>query len=466
MKREASSYRDPDGYIAYIDDDIYRCVTNNDTAVLQDNYHDFFQAAIERGLLVPFEPADKKTNDGAALLKLQKMPLISYPYEWGFEQLKDAALLTLDIGLLALDHGLTLKDATAFNVQQYNGKMIFIDHTSFEPSDNALPWRPYSQFCKHFLAPLLMMSYRGHNVNKRFRTSLDGIEIEEACVSLPFSARFKPSTFLHIYLHSFLINSHKNKNTEDDKVHVSNDGKSQTGKTQTGSQKAYLEHLKNVVKKTKPPKYNTEWHDYYNNTNYDETAFKEKEGLIEKVVSGKNYKCIWDVGGNNGHFSRILSKHADMVVSMDIDYAAIDLNYRKNRKENVTNIYPLVADLSNPSPALGFGNAERPVLEERSRPDMIVALAVIHHLAVTYNIPFSMLAEYFYKTGANILIEYVGRDDSQFQKILRNKGDDYAHYNQENFEAHFSEYFEIVEKIDVENTHRCLYSLRPKKAAA
>ncbi len=461
MKREPSSYRDPDGYIAYINGDVHRCVLNKNAAILQDNYQDFFKEAVSRGLLVPFTPANGDAPDGGALLKLDPVPLISYPYEWGFEQLKDAALLTLDICLLALDYGLTLKDATAFNAQQYKGRMIFIDHTSFEPSDNTLPWRPYSQFCKHFLAPLWMISYRGFNANKHFCTHLDGIELSEACVALPFFARFKPAIFLHIYLHNYLINANKNKKSVSEREVLKK--KAADGKKPVGNQKAYLEHLKRVVEGIKPPKYDTEWHDYYHNTNYDAGAFEEKEAIIEKAVSGKKYKCVWDVGGNNGHFSRIISKHADMVVSMDIDYAAVDLNYRKNRKDNVTNSYPLVLDLSNPSPALGFANEERKKLEERSKPDMIVALAVIHHLTVTYNIPFQMLAEYFSSFGADVLLEFVDREDSQFQKLLTNKSDAYPHYTKEAFEAAFSTVFEIEGKTDMANKHRCLYSLKPKR---
>ena len=459
LKREPSSYRDPDGYISYIDDDIYRCVTNDNAPITSPDYKAFFDKALARGLLVPFELADTKASSESSgtLLKLEKLPVVSYPYEWGFEQLKEAALLTLDICALALDHGLSLKDATAFNIQQYNGKMIFIDHTSFEPSDNMLPWRPYSQFCRHFLAPLLVMSRRGYNANKRFRTEMDGLDIKEACLMLPFLDRFRPSVFIHMYLHNFLINSNKNSNaTPNPKKDI---GKRSGTK---GSQKLFIEHLRKVISKIKPPRYATEWHDYYNATNYNDDSFTQKEAAIKDIAQKKSYECVWDIGGNNGHFSRILADHAQTVLSMDIDYAAIDLNYLKNKQQDKTNIYPLVMDLTNPSPALGLGNTERTIIGERSSPDLIVALALIHHLTITYNIPFAMFAQQLRSYDAELLIEYVGREDNQFQKLLYSKNDPYDHYNQGEFEASFATYFKLVKKTEITGTHRCLYHFVPK----
>ena len=235
--------------------------------LLQGKYKAFFESAIAHKFLVPFEFCNKKVDSGT-LVQLETLPFISYPYEWGFDQLKDAALLTLDLCILALEHGLTLKDATAFNVQQYQGRMIFIDHTSFEPTNGTLPWRPYSQFCRHFLSPLLITAYCGYNANKRFRTDLDGINLEETCASLPFFLRFSPAVFLHIYLHNALTKSHRHKNTADDKEHIRNKDFQIESQEKPAIQKAYLEHLRNVVRKIKSPKYDTEWHDYYNNTNY------------------------------------------------------------------------------------------------------------------------------------------------------------------------------------------------------
>ena len=450
MNRELASYRDPDGYVTYAGGDVRRHVLNDNAPVLVPAYKKFFDAAVKNGLLVPFEKMDSAQAPGS-VLRLQKLPLITYPYEWGFEQLKEAALVTLDIGLLALEHGLSLKDATAFNVQQYKGKMIFIDHTSFEASDGKLPWRAYSQFCRHFIAPLLMTSRTGRNANKYFLAHLDGLDLAEAAAILPFFDRFKPSIFVHIYLHSFLINSLKDTG-KDKKIKD----------TRTGSQKTYLQHLRAVVKNIVPPAYDTEWHDYYNMTNYNDQSFLEKENAIKTILSQKKYACVWDMGGNNGHFSRIMAEHADAVVSMDIDYAAIDLNYLKNRQADRDNIFPLVMDLTNPSPALGFGNSERTTIDERSKPDMMFGLALVHHLAVTYNVPFSMMAQRFHRNGAELVIEYVDREDSQFKKLLRSKNDAYDHYSRAHFESSFAPWFETVSTYDIPNAHRTLYHFKPK----
>ncbi len=448
MIRESASYRDPDGYVFYEHGQVYRCISNHDAPILLEAYESFFKEAVDRGWLPAFE---KTTSaDGGIVLKLETLPVITYPYEWGFEQLKQAALLTLDICLLALDHGLSLKDATAFNIQPYKGKMIFIDHTSFEDSDNRMPWRPYAQFCRHFLVPLLLSSRHGTHANKLFRIALDGPELEEACRALPFRDRLRPSRLFHIYLHSYFTNKFKD-----------GDGNAKKGK-RSGNQKAYLQHLKNVVMKIKAPQYETEWADYYNITNYEADTFHEKERLIDSIISQKHHSCIWDLGANNGHFSRIMAQYADIVMSMDIDHAAVDFNVMENEKQNKNNIYPIVMDLINPSPALGFGNKERGTIDKRSKPDMIVALALIHHLSITYNVPFSIIAEQLSGYHADLIIEYVDRDDSQFQKLLRSKDDSYDLYNQDHFEKSFLAFFDLVKKYDITGTNRQLYHFAPK----
>ncbi len=444
-QREPSSYRDPDGYITYAGGEVYRHVTNDNAPVLLPAYQKFFEKAVQKGFLVPFEQS-------GADLKLQRLPVITYPYEWGFAQMKEAALLTLDIALLALEHGLSLKDATAFNVQQYKGRMIFIDHTSFEPSDGKLPWHAYSQFCRHFLGPLLVTSRTGRNANKAFLANLEGMGLDEVVAALPFSARFRPSTFIHIYLHNALVN--KVKNT--DKVQ-------EIKNKRTGSQKNFLTYLRETVKGIKPPRYATEWGEYYTFTNYEDESFRAKEEAIKKIMAAKKYSCAWDMGGNNGHFSRIMAERVDLVVCMDIDYAAIDFNYRENRKAKIENIIPIVMDLTNPSPALGFGNSERTTIEERSRPDIVFALALIHHLGVTYNIPFPRMAAQFHSYGADVVVEYVDREDSQFVKLLRNKQDDYAHYNRAAFEKSFADLFDIAGQYDIPGARRTLYHFTPKK---
>ena len=349
-------------------------------------------------------------------LSWKSIPVVTYPYEWSFSQLKQAALLTLDVTLLALKHGLTLKDATAFNVQPYKGGMVFIDHTSFEPTDNKMPWRPYSQFCKHFIAPLLMASRTGRHINKHFRLNLDGVDLGEAVAALPFKDRFNPAILTHIYMHHNLTKSYEHSNDQPQNI------------KRRGDQRAYIEHLRRVISAIKPPRYCTEWHDYYANTNYEDTAFVEKERLIQETIGDKQYPCIWDLGANNGHFSRLVASSADMVISMDIDHAAVDFNVSENARQNFTHIYPLVMDITNPSPALGFANQERLPIGERAQPNLMMALALIHHLTITYNIPFHMVAEHLRSYNAELIIEFVGRDDSQVKKLLCNKDDPYDHY--------------------------------------
>ena len=445
MQRDTASYRDPDGYIAHEGGEVYRCVTDAAAPICQDQYQDFFTQAIDRGLLVPFEK-----TDSAHIFKLQKLPVVTYPYEWGFEQLKQAALLTLDMTLLALNHGLTLKDATAFNVQPYQERMVFIDHTSFEPTDCKMPWRPYSQFCKHFLAPLLMASRTGRHINKHFRLNLDGLDLGEAAAALPFKDRFNPAILIHIYMHNALTKSHEHSNDQPKNI------------KRSGDQKNYIEHLRRVIDKIQAPRYCTEWHDYYANTNYKDTSFCEKERLIQGMIEAQHYSCIWDLGANNGHFSRLVAPQADIVISMDIDHAAVDFNVTENKRQKLNNIYPLVMDITNPSPALGFANRERLLIGDRAQPNMMMALALIHHLTITYNIPFHMTAQHLRNYDSDLIIEFVGREDSQVQKLLCNKDHSYEQYNREAFEEAFFALFQCSAQNDIVGTKRTLYYLKPR----
>ncbi len=445
MQRDTASYRDPDGYVAHDGDKVFRCVTDTNAPICQEKFKDFFAEAIKKGLLVPFEATSDKN-----VFELKKLPIVTYPYEWSFSQLKQAAFLTLNITLLALKYGLTLKDATAFNVQPFEGRMVFIDHTSFEETDKKMPWRPYSQFCKHFLAPLLMASRTGRHVNKHFRLNLDGVDLGEAKDSLSFKDRFNPTIFTHIYMHHALTKKHEHSNDQPQNIE------------RKGDQKAYIEHLRRVIDAVKPPKYCTEWYDYYDKTNYEDAAFLEKESLIKQIINDKHYGCIWDMGANNGHFSRLIAPNTDMVVSMDIDHAAVDYNVVENNRKNLKNIYPLVMDITNPSPALGFANQERLPIGYRAQPDLMMALALIHHLTITYNLPFSMVAEHIRSYDAELIIEFVDREDSQVKKLLCNKDDDYAHYNREEFEKAFLVYFKCDTQKDVAGTHRTIYHFKPK----
>lgn len=452
LRRDPASFRDPDGFVFNFDGILYRSLTEDARGRLIDS-KPFFSEAIERGLLLPFEldadVPEAGAKDVGPVIRPERIELITYPHEWSFEQLKDAALNTLEINLLALEHGLTLKDASAFNIQIHGGATVFIDHTSFEPTEGKLPWQPYSQFCRHFLNPLVLASYRDIHTGAFFRMSLDGIPQQLTNDLLPWRARFVPSIGMHMLLHNRFIqrtsSSAEQTAVRDVKAH--------------GNQTDLLRQLHTFIQTLKPAKAASTWADYYNQTNYTDATFAAKKQLVVATFEGRQFQTIWDVGANDATFSRSIASSADRVLALDLDHNAVNAGYLANRETGNRNIYSLVYDVCNPTPALGFENAERSTLEQRSKPDAILALAVIHHLSITNNIPLDQSADYFAFRANELLIEFVGPADSQVKRLLAQKNTDYHWYNEKNFQAAFSRHFRITSRQEIPATDRVMYHL-------
>lgn len=453
LHRDPASFRDPDGFVFRLDGALYRSVTPAARALLIDSKA-FSSAAIERGLLLPFElDADVPewaATDIGSVIKPEIIDLITYPHEWCFEQLKYAALNTLDINILALEHGLTLKDASAFNTQTHHGAMVFIDHTSFEPTDGKLPWRPYSQFCRHFLNPLVMGSYRDIHAGSFFRMNLDGVPQQTANDFLPWRARFVPSIAMHMLLHNRFIRRSSDFEARNTRA---------KGASPRGDQLDLLRQLRAFVQTLEPAKAVSTWADYYSQTNYDDTTFAKKKELVAAAFAGRRLGTIWDVGANDGTFSRLAAGSADRVLALDLDHNAVNAGYVENRERGDRNIHALVYDVCNPTPAFGFENAERSTLEQRSKADVVLALAVIHHLSITNNIPLDQSAAYFAGRGKELLIEFVGPGDSQVKRLLAQKNISYDWYTEQNFQASFSKHFNLELRQEIPGTDRYFYRL-------
>ncbi|MFA5898900.1 MAG: class I SAM-dependent methyltransferase [Hyphomicrobium sp.] len=448
MLRNDASFRDPDGYVFEHGGRLFRGLTEQAAARFAE--HDaFYCAAVDKGLLVPFSDAAPGFGFHAVIAP-EKLPLVTYPYEWSYEQLKDAALVTLDINVLALEHGLTLKDASAFNIQWRDGRAIFIDHTSFEATEGGLPWRPYSQFCRHFLNPLVVGAYRDVHVGAFFRVDLDGLHQQLANDLLPLRARFKPSVLVHMFAHNHFIR--KSSHFE---------GKTEAASVQTrGRQIDLLRQLRAFIEGLTAARAASTWADYYENTNYVEAAFEQKKQIVANCFAGRQLSTVWDVGANDGTFSRLIASSARSVLALDLDHNAVNANYSFNRAHGHAGIHALVYDVGNPTPALGFRNRERSTLEERSKPDAIIALAVIHHLALTNNVPLTESARYFAERTAELVIEWVGRSDSQVQRLLAQKNTSYDWYTEAGFRSAFEERFAVASVTPIAGTDRTIYHLR------
>lgn len=453
MQHIQSSFRDPSGKVFKYKGDIYRGIS----LVYKDDFELFIKSGLydelcEKSLIVSHESSKLNIDGFYKIIKPKLIPFISYPYEWSFSQYKDVALLTIRIAKLALTKGMVLKDASAYNVQFVGPNPIFIDTLSFEKYEDGKPWVAYKQFCQHFLAPLALASLVDHRMLLEMRNFIDGIPLDLTSRLLQGRSRFNLLLNIHIHYHN------KAQQKFSDKPQV------KTTRTANFSKMAFLamlNSLETVILSLKSPFKQTEWEKYYDNTNYSDKATKHKKSIVKDFTQKAKPKSVWDLGANNGQYSRIASDYGAQTVAFDIDHNAIEKGYL-HEKSIGGNIQFLIEDLTNPSPAIGWANAERDTLVSRSPADMIYALALIHHLAISNNLPLGMIAEYFSKLGEYLIIEFVPKSDSKVEILLSSRKDIFPEYNQEGFEKAFAKYFKTVSKKDVIGSRRTIYLMRRK----
>ena len=450
FKIDSGSFRDPSGFVFQSNNRIYRAVAPSYFA----NYkllHDsgLYNTLVSRKQLIthnedvnilPVQFSDYKT------IVHQKINFISYPYEWCFSQLKEAALLTLNIQIESLKHGMILKDASAFNIQFSEGKPIFIDTLSFEKYNEGTPWSAYRQFCQHFLAPLSLIAYKGESLSKLSQVFLDGIPLELTSSLLTKRSYLNSGIVSHIHIHS--------KIKPNALPAKGNKRKLSLNKKQLLN---ILEHLKNTVSNLNLKPQKSQWNKYEFENSYTENAKNEKSTTILNWLQSIKTKTIWDMGCNTGTYSLLASAYCDSIIAMDADYHSIEYLYNSIKNLDKKNILPIVIDLANPSPAIGWENIERKNLIQRGKPDLVMALALVHHLRITFGIPFEMIAKSFSEKGTWLIAEYVPKDDIQVKEMLMNREDIFSDFNLESFTLAFEKYFLIKDKIILHKSGRILF---------
>ncbi len=449
----SASFRDPSGFLFTDNGILYRQINraySNDYARLMDS--GLYDRLVKASLLIPHVEVDHAPAESDAAFKViqpERVPFISYPYEWSFSQLKDAALATLSIQKRAMKLDMSLKDASAYNIQFMRGKATLIDTLSFEIYKEGEPWVAYKQFCQHFLAPLALMAYRDVRLSQLLRVYIDGIPLDLASELLPAKTKFNFGLLTYIHIHAGAQKRYS------DKVVAPRKG-GMNKQALTG----LIESLEGTIKKLTWKPAGTEWGDYYDNTNYTDSAFEHKKQLVHEWAVEKKPALVWDLGGNTGIFSREAASSGAFTVSFDIDPAAVEQNYRTVKTKKEQNVLPLVLDLTNPSPALGWDNNERDSFGSRGPADMVLALAVIHHLAISNNVPLSQLASFFAARCKWLVIEFVPKSDSQVHKLLTSREDIFPNYTREGFETAFSARFNIHKNEVVRDSERVLYLMK------
>lgn len=450
--RLPGSFRDPSGFVFVREGVVYRQINKSYRAEYEQLMSSgLYDELVGDGLLLRHTevgPEHALTDDVFEVIRPKEVPFISYPYEWCFGQLKQAALLTLEVQERAFGRGMSLKDCSAYNVQFVDGEAVFIDTLSFEKYREGRPWTPYRQFCQHFLAPLALMSYVDVRLHRLLRVHLDGIPLDLASTLLPARSWINFGLLSHIHMHA------KAQQRFSDSA-VSSDDRSVGRMAFLG----LVDGLKSTVKKLTWRPGGTEWHDYYDISNYTTAALESKKQLVSRMLDEVKPapESVWDLGANEGLFSRIASERGCLTVAFDVDPAAVEENHQEVVKRGETHLLPLVLDLTNPSPGIGWENRERASLIDRGPADVVLALALIHHLAISNNLPFGKIARFLSRLCCLLIIEFVPKRDSQVQKLLSSRVDVFAEYEQESFEREFGRLFDIRRRERIPDTERTLY---------
>lgn len=451
---EPSSFRDRSGYVFREEGTIFRRILEpyrrHWEALGSSGLLEELQS---EGLLIPHEELDEPSPDGIATLQPEAVPFISYPYEWSFSQLKDAALLTLEIQRRAMEKGFVLKDASAYNIQFLRGRPVLIDTLSFKIYEEGRPWIAYRQFCRHFLAPLALMARVHPDFGRAISAYIDGIPLDLASRALPGRTHFHPGLALHIHLHAKAEGK-------------SGEGKGRQARVSKAGMLGLVDSLRRTIEGLNWRSQGTVWADYYSDTNYSDAAMARKAELVRSFIEQIKPRPtrVWDLGANTGQFSAIAAETGAQVLAWDVDSAAVDRHYCRVRDAKIENVLPLMQDLTQPSPGLGWANAERPSFVDRSNADALMALALVHHLAIGNNVPLARVADFFAALAPYVIVEFVPKSDSQVQRLLASREDIFEDYLEAGFENALGYHFDPVAKEPIDGSERTLYLFKRRPA--
>ena len=465
---EPGSFRDRTSRVFYRDGAVLRGLNTHAAQEWESlKTKPFFQQFMAEGKIVRTEQvestdaspnAEQWDEPWAVILKHQAIPFISYPYEWPFSMLQDAALLQLELQQAALSADMTLKDATPFNIQWSGSQPVFIDIPSFERLRPGEPWVGYRQFCQLFLYPLLLQAYKDTPFQPWLRSNLEGIEPAQCAQLMSLRDLFRPGVLSHVILQAKAQASYAQteRNLKKDL-------------RQAGFNKALIQanvsRLQKLMATLTWQQTRSTWSGYTEALPYTESEQHQKADFVRRVAHARRWNLVWDLGCNTGTFSRIAAENADYVLAMDIDALVIERFYGALKTEPARNILPLVGNLADPAPNLGWRGLERKALLERGRPDLTLCLALLHHVVISAHIPLKEFITWLASLGTSLVIEFVTRDDPMVQTLLRHKADHYTDYDLEYFERCLADTFEIDQQETLTAGTRRLYYARSKHQA-
>lgn len=464
---DPGSFRDPSSTVFHVGDEVFRGLdaeAGADWAALSAAA--FFGKAVESGRIV--RTSEVPADEAAALapddrrwpvvLRHERVPFVSYPYEWTFSQLQDAALLHLDLLAAALDAGLTMKDGYAYNLQWVGSRPTFIDVPSFTRGTGG-PWPGYRQFCRTMLFPLMLQAHRDVSFRPWLRGQLEGIEPRQMRGLMSGRDVLRAGVLKNVVLHSAV----------EGKFKTDTRGSRQVGEDLKAAgfsaelTKATTKALRKLVAGLRWQSGDSPWTSYQATNTYSDQDRATKEAFVDAALAGSGAGLVWDLGANDGTYSRIAARHADTVIAADSDEATVDALYRSLRREGDTTVLPLVMDLADPSPGIGWRGKERPSFYDRRRPDAVLLLAVLHHMAITSNIPLPQLVDWIHSLADRLVVEFVHTDDPMVKRLLSNKPEGlFPDYHVDEFERLLKARFTIERQELLPSATRTLYLLTPR----
>jgi SAM-dependent methyltransferase len=451
---EPGSFRDPGNQVFYAGDEVLRGLRGDaveDWRALAAT--GFFPRLVGEGKLVATEPVGHAEDPYDLVLRHERVPFVSYPYEWTFAMLRDAALLHLEVLDAALAERMTTKDGSAFNLQWRGAAPFFIDVGSFAALREGEPWAGYRQFCQTMLYPLMLTAHLGVAFQPWLRAQLDGIEPGQLRRLLTGRHRWKAGVLTHVHLHDAVQGRLARTSAQDVREELRAAGFS------TGLVVATVRALRKLVSRLdwQPPA--SHWQGYRAGCSYSDEDREAKLRFVEAALAGAaGRRLVLDLGANDGAYSRLAARYAAYVVAVESDHAVTDALYRRLRDERERRILPLVMDLANPSPGSGWRGRERSSFVDRTAADTVLALALVHHLAIGRNLPLNEVCDFLAGLGKRVVVEFVDPTDPMARRLLANKpAGMFGDYHRDGFERRLEERFVIERRLELPSGTRTLY---------
>jgi SAM-dependent methyltransferase len=472
QEREPASFRDPANQVFYAGGEVCRGLRGSavdDWRALAAS--GFFSRMVEQGAICATD--EVAAGEGAAdapdasaasahfdlVLRHERIPFVSYPYEWTFSMLRDAALLHLDLLRASVAEGLITKDGSAYNLQWRGSRPTFIDVGSFERLREGEPWAGYRQFCQTMLYPLLLQAHLGVDFQPWLRARIDGIEPDQLRRLFGGARRWRAGVFKHVHLHDALQRRLAGASAGEVRADLRAAGFS------TELLLATIRALHKLVRRLewRPPA--SHWAGYRQTCTYSATDNDAKQAFVDRVLAAAgSLRVVLDLGANDGAYARLAARHAGQVVAVESDHAVTDVLYRRLREQGEHRVLPLVMDLADPSPGGGWGGTERASFAARGAgTDAVLALALVHHLAIGRNVPLPQVLDWLAGLGRLVVVEFVDPADPMAQRLLANKpAGMFGDYRLDVFERLFAERFTEVRREALPSGTRALFAGTPR----